>query len=196
MSEWLLYVLPPLIGAGIGALTNDVAIRMLFRPYREWRIAGRRLPLTPGLIPRQRRAIAAGIADTFVTHVLDGEQITQALLNDSVRARIRERVAGMLDQLGGMLQINEGMLNMAKGMAGDRLLAELEGVAREAGGDGDLVRERIRERIDALDVERLEELVLGFSRQQFRHITWFGALLGFLIGVVQVLLIQVLPIFI
>ena len=128
--------------------------------------------------------------------MLDGEQITQALLNDSVRARIRERVAGMLDQLGGMLQINEGMLNMAKGMAGDRLLAELEGVAREAGGDGDLVRERIRARIDALDVERLEELVLGFSRQQFRHITWFGALLGFLIGVVQVLLIQVLPIFI
>lgn len=189
----MFYVLPPLIGAAIGALTNDVAIRMLFRPYREWRLGGVRLPLTPGLIPRQRRVIAAGIADTFVTHVLDAEQLSQALLNDSMRDRIRERVAGMLDQLGGMLQINEGMLNMAKGMAGDRLLAELDAVVREAGGDGDLVRERIRARIDALDVERLEELVLGFSRQQFRHITWFGALLGFLIGVVQVLLTQVLP---
>jgi uncharacterized membrane protein YheB (UPF0754 family) len=42
-------------------------------------------------------------------------------------------------------------------------------------------------------VARLEDLVLGFSRKQFRAITWFGVLLGGLIGVAQVLLGQVLP---
>jgi uncharacterized membrane protein YheB (UPF0754 family) len=42
-------------------------------------------------------------------------------------------------------------------------------------------------------VAQLEDLVLGFSRRQFRAITWFGVLLGGLIGIVQALLWQVLP---
>ena len=33
LSVWAGWVLPPLIGAVIGGVTNDVAIRMLFRPY-------------------------------------------------------------------------------------------------------------------------------------------------------------------
>ena len=54
MSSWANWVLPPLIGAVIGGVTNDIAIRMLFRPYAPWRVLGWRLPLTPGLIPRER----------------------------------------------------------------------------------------------------------------------------------------------
>ena len=182
MSSWANWVLPPLIGAVIGGVTNDIAIRMLFRPYAPWRVLGWRLPLTPGLIPRERGQIAYAIADTFTQHVLD-----------AVRARLKDKVAGMVDQLGGLLGANAAMLGMAKGMAGDLLLREIDALARADGPSGDHIRERIRERIDALDVARLEALVLGFSRKQFRAITWFGVVLGGLIGVVQVLLWQVLP---
>lgn len=193
MSVWASWVLPPVIGAIIGGVTNDVAIRMLFRPYAPWRVLGWRVPLTPGLIPRERAQIAQAIAQTFTEHVLDTDQVADLLLTDRVRAALRDKVAGMVDQLGGLLGANPAMLTMAKGMAGDLLLREIDALARADGPTGEHIRERIRERIDALDVARLEALVLGFSRKQFRAITWFGVLLGGLIGVVQVLLAQVLP---
>lgn len=193
MSVWASWILPPVIGAIIGGVTNDVAIRMLFRPYAPWRVLGWRVPLTPGLIPRERAQIAQAIAQTFTEHVLDTDQVADLLLTDRVRAALRDKVAGMVDQLGGLLGANPAMLTMAKGMAGDLLLREIDALARADGPTGEHIRERIRERIDALDVARLEALVLGFSRKQFRAITWFGVLLGGLIGVAQVLLTQVLP---
>lgn len=193
MSAWAGWVLPPLVGAVIGGVTNDVAIRMLFRPYAAWRVGGLRVPLTPGLIPRERAQIAYAIAETFTEHVLDSDQVADLLLTDRVRAALRDKVAGMVDQLGGLLGANPAMLAMAKSMAGDLLLREIDSLARSDGPSGDHIRERIRERIDGLDVAKLEALVLGFSRKQFRAITWFGVLLGGLIGVVQVLLMHVLP---
>lgn len=193
MSAWAGWVLPPLVGAVIGGVTNDVAIRMLFRPYAAWRIGGLRVPLTPGLIPRERQQIALAIAETFTEHVLDSDQVADLLLTDRVRAELKDKVAGLLDQLGGLLGANPAMLSMAKGMAGDVLLREIDALARSAGPDGDHIRARIRERIDALDVAKLEALVLGFSRKQFRAITWFGVLLGGLIGAAQVLLMHFLP---
>lgn len=193
MSAWAGWVLPPLVGAVIGGVTNDVAIRMLFRPYAAWRIGGLRVPLTPGLIPRERQQIALAIAETFTEHVLDSDQVADLLLTDRVRAALKDKVAGMLDQLGALLGANPAMLSMAKGMAGEVLLREIDALARSAGPDGDHIRARIRERIDALDVAKLEALVLGFSRKQFRAITWFGVLLGGLIGVAQVLLMHFLP---
>jgi len=193
LSVWAGWVLPPLVGAVIGGVTNDVAIRMLFRPYAAWRVGGLRVPLTPGLIPRERAQIAYAIAETFTEHVLDSDQVADLLLTDRVRATLKDKVAGMVDQLGGLLGANPAMLTMAKGMAGDLLLREIDALARGDGPSGDHIRERIRERIDALDVAKLEALVLGFSRKQFRAITWFGVLLGGLIGVVQVLLMHFLP---
>jgi len=193
LSAWAGWVLPPLVGAVIGGVTNDVAIRMLFRPYAAWRVGGLRVPLTPGLIPRERAQIAYAIAETFTEHVLDSDQVADLLLTDRVRAALRDKVAGMVDQLGGLLGANPAMLAMAKSMAGDLLLREIDSLARSDGPSGDHIRERIRERIDGLDVAKLEALVLGFSRKQFRAITWFGVLLGGLIGVVQVLLMHVLP---
>ena len=43
-------------------------------------------------------------------------------------------------------------------------------------------RELISEKIDALDLLQLEQLLLGIMAEQFRYINLFGAVLGFLIG--------------
>lgn len=188
----LSYLLPPAIGALIGAVTNDVAIRMLFRPYQPWIVAGIRVPMTPGLIPRERHHIAEAIATTFVEHVFSDQDLPKMIFTDDVKDKIRVKVGSLLDQMGAMLKINEAMLGMAKGMASNQLIKELENLSSHLSDDSARIKEMIQQRIDALDVPTLEELVLGFSRKQFRHITWFGALLGGLIGVVQVILYQVL----
>jgi hypothetical protein len=75
------YVLPPLAGAVIGYVTNALAIRMLFRPLTEKRFLGIRVPLTPGIIPRQRHQLAHSIARMVSTKLLT-EDVLLARVDD------------------------------------------------------------------------------------------------------------------
>jgi len=47
------------------------------------------------------------------------------------------------------------------------------------------LEEMVKEQVDSFPVERLEELVLGISKREFKMITVLGAVLGGLIGLVQ-----------
>jgi len=68
----------------------------------------------------------------------------------------------------------------------DKLINGMSSVAEQAIENGDLdIRKKIEDKINEMPLETLEELVLGFSRKQFKHITIFGGILGAVIGVVQ-----------
>ncbi|MDB9447978.1 DUF445 domain-containing protein [Anabaena sp. CS-542/02] len=69
-SHLWFYLLPPLLGGTIGYFTNDLAIKMLFRPYRAIYIAGRKLPFTPGLIPSNQERLAQKISNTIMGSLL------------------------------------------------------------------------------------------------------------------------------
>lgn len=59
----------------IGYFTNDLAIKMLFRPYRAKQLLGRRLPFTPGLIPRNQSRLAQRIANAIMGSLLTPEEL-------------------------------------------------------------------------------------------------------------------------
>lgn len=71
---WTL-IAPPVLGGVIGYFTNDLAIRMLFRPYRPLYAAGRRLPFTPGLIPANQQRLAVKIADGIMGSLLVPDEL-------------------------------------------------------------------------------------------------------------------------
>ncbi|WP_445478401.1 DUF445 domain-containing protein [Lysinibacillus irui] len=52
------------------------------------------------------------------------------------------------------------------------------------------LQEVVREQVDSFPVEKLEELVLGISKREFKMITVLGAVLGGLIGIVQGLIVN------
>jgi len=74
-SHLWLYVSPPILGGVIGYFTNDIAIKMLFRPYRAIYIGGRRVPFTPGLIPRNQERLAKNISHTIMGSLLTPEEL-------------------------------------------------------------------------------------------------------------------------
>jgi uncharacterized membrane protein YheB (UPF0754 family) len=74
-SHLWLYVSPPVLGGIIGYFTNDIAIKMLFRPYRAIYIAGRRVPFTPGLIPRNQERLALNISKTIMGSLLTPQEL-------------------------------------------------------------------------------------------------------------------------
>lgn len=73
-TVWLL-ITPPIAGGIIGYFTNDLAIKMLFRPYRPVYIRGRQLPFTPGLIPSNQERLAKRISDTIMGSLLTPEEL-------------------------------------------------------------------------------------------------------------------------
>ena len=75
LSNLFIYIAPPIAGGIIGYFTNDIAIKMLFRPYKTIYISGRRVPFTPGLIPRNQERLAKRISDTIMGSLLTPEEL-------------------------------------------------------------------------------------------------------------------------
>ncbi len=101
---WLLAV-PPVVGGVIGYFTNDIAIKMLFRPYRPLYIGNWRLPLTPGLIPSNQGRLAQRVADTIMGSLLTPEELQnlarRLLQVERLQSGIRWLLQLGLDQLQG-----------------------------------------------------------------------------------------------
>jgi uncharacterized membrane protein YheB (UPF0754 family) len=105
---WLPYLVPPLLGALIGYVTNYIAIRMLFRPLRPWRLCGVRLPLTPGIIPAKRGELAQRMGEMVGSHLLTAADVSKALTRPSFDQELRLAVG---DKLALFLERNLGPLN-------------------------------------------------------------------------------------
>lgn len=96
MIEILHYAMPPVVGGVIGYFTNDLAIKMLFRPREPLFLFGRQLPMTPGMIPKNKSRLAAGIAAMVSRKLMSAEVLAGALLSDSMMERVRQKVHGVI----------------------------------------------------------------------------------------------------
>ncbi|MEM9003087.1 MAG: DUF445 family protein [Cyanobacteria bacterium P01_F01_bin.86] len=92
---WLLLA-PPMVGGVIGYFTNDLAIKMLFRPYRPYYFLKRRLPLTPGLIPSNQGRLAQRIADTIMGSLLTPEELENLARRLLKTERIQQAIQWLL----------------------------------------------------------------------------------------------------
>jgi uncharacterized membrane protein YheB (UPF0754 family) len=70
------------IGALIGGVTNSLAIKMLFRPYRAYYIGRFKVPFTPGLIPKRREELAQQLGNMVVDHLITPESLQKKVMNE------------------------------------------------------------------------------------------------------------------
>jgi len=105
LKDWLPYLLPPILGAVIGYVTNFIAIRMLFRPLRPWRVLGLRVPLTPGIIPAKRGELARRMGEMVGRHLLTADDVSRVLAREDFQKELRGEVRG---KFGGFLDRDLG----------------------------------------------------------------------------------------
>lgn len=84
------YIARPLLGAVIGFITNDIAIRMLFRPRRPKHLFGHRIPFTPGIIPKEKARIASSIGKAISENLMNQESIEKTLLSTEMISKIED----------------------------------------------------------------------------------------------------------
>lgn len=200
MNTSVLLFLTPLITAAIGWLTNWVAIQMLFHPREPMRIFFWRWQ---GLIPRRQQQLAEEAAEIIEGEILQQHAILHEIrkieltpyLNEAARKLVWERVGPQLQAiplLGGF--INDGTLAKFEVIAASAMKEEsgplMEKVATQFEASVDL-KQMIEENIAAFDLDRLEAIVNQVAKREFRTIERLGAVLGFIIGCVQVALFWV-----
>lgn len=91
------YIATPLIGAVIGYVTNWIAVKMLFRPRKEIRVFGKRLPFTPGVIPRGQGRLARAVGNVVETQLLTPEYLGEKLLSKESEEEFKSHVQSWID---------------------------------------------------------------------------------------------------
>ena len=100
-TEILKLLSGPIIGAVIGYFTNMIAVKMLFYPQKEIRLFGRRLPFTPGVIPKGRARLAASVGTVIEKHLLTKDDITRHLLSEQAEKKVADTV---MEKLSGNIK--------------------------------------------------------------------------------------------
>lgn len=193
--RWELLLLP-FIGAVIGYATNVLAIKMLFRPQQPWNIPGTPWQLQ-GLLPKRKRDIAANVARTVDEDLLPFADVEMVVSN----GRYQEKVLTMLLEHVDV-RVEQALPRLLPATAREKVRAYVrEAVSKEAEPfmyeAYDQLWSRLRrdirlgdmigKRIENLDLDQLEDLVIQVASQELKHIEVLGAVLGFGIGVVQML---------
>jgi len=99
MPQWFWLLLPPLVGAIIGLFTNWLAIKMLFRPRYEKRILGLRIPFTPGILPRERKRLAASLGETAAGDLLTEDVLVAKISSGEFKGKLQSVILAVQNNL-------------------------------------------------------------------------------------------------
>ena len=183
------------IGAMIGWITNYVAIKMLFRPYKEINFG---LFKIQGLIPKRKHEIAISIADTVqkelislkdVTSTLDGEEL-EARMGNMIDKILDEKLEGELTKKFPMLAMfmSEDMQKKIKNMIKTSILENKDTIIEMFSNyleEKVSFRDIIITNVDGFSLEKLEDITYSLAKKELKHIEVVGAILGGIIGFFQ-----------
>lgn len=194
---WLL----PIVGGFIGWVTNVIAIHMLFRPRQPVRVPFTSLTLQ-GVLPRRHAELADSIGRTVSEELLPMSELMERLdvagMKAQVVAAVAQHVERKLDSgvsrllppnLRAMLAsyLRDVVAREAEEVM-DGLMAEFSRRAGEQINVEQLVSEKVRQ----LDLVELESLAHRLAGRELRAVVVLGGVFGFVIGLLQMLVIGVL----
>ena len=159
--EYLKYIMPPLIGAVIGYVTNWIAVKMMFRPLKPIKLGKFKLPFTPGIIPKNRNRIAKSIAVAINENLLTNSDLTSKLMSDDIQDSIKEKVANfaMSDEILEdkiLKTIDKQKFNQVRGNITNKLSNSIYLSILEAN-----VGEIVGEQVELAASEKLKGSLLG-----------------------------------
>lgn len=197
--EWISYLLLPVIAAAIGWFTNWIAVKMLFRPRKKIRILFFDIQ---GIFPKRQYAMAEKIGKMVATELLNVSDFKERINDPKNLAAINQNIEAKVDQyLDETFPNKYPMMSMLLGkktrvkMKND-FLQEVQQVTpvvidkymENLEGTFD-VEKIVRQKVSLLSPVTLENLIMGILKKEFQFIELIGAVLGFMIGVIQVLLV-------
>lgn len=196
----MIYTLP-FIAALVGWFTNYIAVKMLFHPQKPVNILG--VYTLQGIFPKNQKQVAEKIGKMVAEELLSSEDLKEKLNNPENILSIKELVEVKIDYylnvsfpknypitsaLVGdkrktkfketvMTEVDESVPSMI-----DHYLSNIE--------ERFNVENIIKEKVNNLSPERLEDLLMTLLKREFKFIEYIGAIIGFIIGWIQVAMVM------
>lgn len=190
------------VGSLIGWITNYLAIKLLFKPYKSINILGFKLQ---GVIPKRIDDIANNIGDTIDKELLSIKDITSTInsmeleyeidkiVDDIVEKKLKKELLGKFPMLGMFL--NGDLINKIKGYIKSAIEENkgevVEIIVRKLENEVDF-KELISKKIKEFSLEDIEKMTINIAKNELRHIEYIGALLGGVIGFAQFFITKLL----
>ncbi|HEV8273607.1 MAG TPA: DUF445 family protein [Chitinophagaceae bacterium] len=193
----------PLISAFIGWFTNWIAIKMLFHPKDPKRILGITFH---GIFPKRQKIFAEKLGKMISVEFLSFEDIEQKITHPENLQKLMPMVEAHVDNfLRNKLSDEMPFLSL---FIGDKTIKSLKKIFMQEleilfpqimkSYVGHLQEELdlekiVTEKVSAFSSDKLEDILYQIMSKEFRFVEILGGVIGFIIGIVQVLITYFLP---
>ena len=195
----LIYTLP-FIAAITGWVTNYLAIKMLFHPRKKVNLL---LFSVQGIFPKRQEVLAERLGQIVAKELFSFKDIKDRFTSTSTAVEINKVLDEKLeDFLEVKMKTTLPMLAMflnkdAKVKIKDTLHMEFQNIlpdilnkySEKLERDID-IEEIVSKKVSAFSSDKLENILFSIMKKEFKFIELLGGVLGFLIGIIQLLIIQ------
>ncbi|MGL4533762.1 MAG: DUF445 domain-containing protein [Fusobacteriaceae bacterium] len=186
------------IGSLIGWVTNYIAIKMLFRPYVEINLIFFKIQ---GVIPKRRHEIGVRIAKTVKENIISMKDIVSSLdknelgedlektIDSLIKGKVKKEIVEIFPMAAMFLSesVVEKIENSIKRIImnnKDQIFSEIFSSLEEKVDFESIIIKNI----DNFSLEELEKITFSLAKTELKHIEVIGAILGGLIGIIQVVI--------
>jgi len=188
----LKFIVLPLISALIGYITNVVAIKMLFWPRRPVNLLLFKLH---GLLPKRRAELANSLGKLVEEQLLSLDDLFEKINTPEVREIIsRQIITAVRDRLGEIIprivpakitQVIVDSLEKLIRQEAEHMIRQIIDSGHEYLTKEIQVSRIVEDKVNAFDLDQLEEMIREVSSPELRAIEILGGVLGFIIGIIQ-----------
>jgi len=194
----MLLFLIPFISAFIGWFTNWIAIKMLFHPKEPKRILGITFH---GIFPKRQQQFAKKLGVVVATELLHFDEIAVRIkdpaalgdlapfiethIDEFLQVKLKEKlpVISMFVGEGTLGKIKEGLMEEI-----NVLLPQLIDQFTNKLSTSIDIEKIVTDKVAHFSSDKLEEILVSIMNKEFRFVEIIGGVLGFIIGLLQVLL--------
>ena len=196
MNYWLILI--PFISAFIGWFTNWIAIKMLFHPREPTKILGITFQ---GIFPKRQRQFAEKLGKLVSTELISFKEIEEKITHTGNLEKVMPVIENRIDdflrrKLSDVFPIismfiGDSTINQLKVVFIDELRTIFPEIIRKymKNLESELdMEEIVTSKVAGFSSDKMENILNQIMSSEFRFVEIIGGVLGFLIGIVQILI--------
>ncbi|HPF20231.1 MAG TPA: DUF445 family protein [Syntrophomonas sp.] len=185
-----------LISTFIGYVTNVVAVKMLFWPRQPINLGFYKVQ---GILPKRQAQIAVSLGELVEKELLSIDDLlvqintpaNQQTIVTKISALVRERLNELLPRIipGRLIQLIIDTLDKILSQESAQIVEQLFKSGSEFLTHEIDISKIVEEKVNAFDLQQLEEMIKNISAPELTFIKVLGGVMGFMIGLVQVIIL-------
>lgn len=190
-NQIIIIILIPIISALIGWFTNFIAIKSLFKPYKPVNILGLKFQ---GLIPKRQKILSKKISKIIIQYLISNEDLIFNLNDKEQLEKIKNKLSPIL-----LEKIISEVPIMFKSMAEPLIKniidkKSIEIIKEFISHSNNYIFENIdleqimTKKLEEYNPSNFENILNKIAKEELKHIEYLGALIGFIVGLFQVLI--------